>query len=102
MAAAHPEDPINFPFIIVGNKIDLNPQERVITSSKAENWCNTCSVNPLKYIETSAKENVNINEAFEYLANEAIKRPPPASRYEMKQTVKLNYAVGEEKKKCCK
>ena len=33
-----PKDPENFPFIVVGNKID-KANERKIEKTKAKNWC---------------------------------------------------------------
>lgn len=47
LAAAFPEDPINFPFIIVGNKIDLAQSNRAVSTSKALSWCDTAHVNVL-------------------------------------------------------
>eukprot|EP00028_Trichosphaerium_sp_Am-I-7-wt_P007226 CAMPEP_0168523410 /NCGR_PEP_ID=MMETSP0405-20121227/9964_1 /TAXON_ID=498012 /ORGANISM="Trichosphaerium sp, Strain Am-I-7 wt" /LENGTH=182 /DNA_ID=CAMNT_0008545273 /DNA_START=73 /DNA_END=621 /DNA_ORIENTATION=- len=57
------------PRILVGNKIDLEGQRKVTTAegkAKAEEW--GCA-----FVETSAKENVNVEQAFLLLINE-IKR----------------------------
>ncbi|MHA2391230.1 MAG: Rab family GTPase [Promethearchaeota archaeon] len=52
------------PFIILGNKIDLN-KKRVVSYEEAEELAKIFKVN---YIETSAKTNKNVDKAFESLA----------------------------------
>lgn len=49
--------------IIIGNKIDL---EREVTKEEAEIFCKKLNI---EYYETSAKENVNVREAFLKLVN---------------------------------
>jgi Ras-related protein Rab-7A len=49
---ANPYDCENFPFILVGNKIDT--QERAVTREVAEKWAK--QNNNMPYFETSAKE----------------------------------------------
>ncbi|CAF4218167.1 unnamed protein product, partial [Rotaria magnacalcarata] len=34
---AGPRDPENFPFVVIGNKVDLD--NRAIQARKAQNWC---------------------------------------------------------------
>ncbi|XP_048475775.1 ras-related protein Rab-7a-like [Rhincodon typus] len=67
---ADPRDPDNFPFLVVGNKADLSGSREVI-SKLAENWC---SAHRLKYIETSAKDALNVEEAFQDGVRLALKR----------------------------
>lgn len=50
--------------ILVGNKTDLNSHRQVSTESGAE-WA---AVNDMPFIETSAKDSVNVTEAFTMLA----------------------------------
>jgi len=45
--------PDKFPFLLLGNKIDLGEDTRVVPRSKAENWCKNNG--NAHYIETSAK-----------------------------------------------
>jgi Ras-related protein Rab-7A len=58
---AGPRDPENFPFVVLGNKIDLENQ-RVVTTKKAQAWCE--SKNSIPYFDTSAKEAINVDLAF--------------------------------------
>lgn len=50
--------------ILVGNKTDLNSHRQVSTESGAE-WA---ALNDMPFIETSAKDSVNVTEAFTMLA----------------------------------
>ena len=52
---ASPSDPDNFPFVVLGNKIDVdNGNSRVVSEKKAKSWCT--SKGGIPYFETSAKE----------------------------------------------
>lgn len=64
-------DPANFPFLLVGNKGDCQ-LERNVSKSTAESWAeeNNC----IAYIESSAKEYSNVNEAFEEVAKHILKK----------------------------
>lgn len=57
---ASPRDPENFPFIVIGNKIDQ--ESRAVSAKRAQAWCQ--SKNNLPYFETSAKEAINVESAF--------------------------------------
>ena len=56
------------PICILGNKCDL-ANERTVEKSKAEKFA---ADNNCKYLETSAKTEINIDEAFETVINELI------------------------------
>ncbi|KAL7673494.1 hypothetical protein ACOME3_008349 [Neoechinorhynchus agilis] len=71
LAQAAPRSPEEFPFICVGNKIDVNEEERVVTNRKAQQWC---SDKDLPYIETSAKSGTAVATAFDCIARKAIER----------------------------
>ena len=49
--------------MVLGNKIDVEESKRVISSKKAMNFCQ--SKGNIPYFETSAKEAVNVETAFE-------------------------------------
>lgn len=63
-----PKDAENFPFIVVGNKVD-KVNERKIDVIKAKTWCKNHG--NLEYFETSAKSNTNIEETFTAIAKSA-------------------------------
>ncbi|RYR49230.1 hypothetical protein Ahy_A07g035576 isoform C [Arachis hypogaea] len=69
---ASPSDPENFPFVVIGNKIDIDGgNSRVVSEKKARAWC--ASKGNIPYFETSAKECVNVEEAFQCIAKDALK-----------------------------
>uniref|UniRef100_A0A8D9AX72 Ras-related protein Rab-7a n=1 Tax=Cacopsylla melanoneura TaxID=428564 RepID=A0A8D9AX72_9HEMI len=68
---AAPADPDNFPFVVLGNKVDLE-KERVVSLKKARQLF--CSENDTPYFETSAKDGRNVEEAFEAIARLAQER----------------------------
>merc|ERR1719499_1023617 len=55
------KDPSRFPFLVVGNKHDLHEQQKV-SESKAKAWCK--SKGNIKFLQTSAKVNHNVEQAF--------------------------------------
>ncbi|CAN0866832.1 Ras-related protein Rab7 [Linum grandiflorum] len=69
---ASPSDPENFPFVVLGNKIDVDGgNSRVVSEKKARAWC--ASKGNIPYFETSAKEGINVEEAFQVIAKDALK-----------------------------
>ncbi|CAG9328701.1 unnamed protein product [Blepharisma stoltei] len=62
-------DPDNFPFVILGNKLDKEP-ERKVSNTKASQWCLANGNIPL--YETSAKDAINVEEAFQFIAKKAL------------------------------
>ncbi|KND93908.1 putative Ras-related protein Rab7 [Tolypocladium ophioglossoides CBS 100239] len=72
---ASPRDPPNFPFVstavvVLGNKIDVEENKRVISNKRAMTFCQ--SKGDIPYFETSAKEAINIDQAFEVIARNAL------------------------------
>ena len=66
-----PKDPESFPFVILGNKCDKEG-ERKVPESKIKQYC--AAKGNIQYFETSAKENINVEKAFEEVARLALKR----------------------------
>ncbi|KAK4452294.1 putative ras [Podospora aff. communis PSN243] len=67
---ASPRDPDNFPFVVLGNKIDVEESKRVISTKRAMTFCQ--SKGGIPYFETSAKEAINVEQAFEVIARNAL------------------------------
>lgn len=66
-----------FPFVVVGNKIDKE-QDRLVPREQANDWCRMAASNtimgslPLPHFESSAKTSVGVEEAFQELARRAL------------------------------
>ena len=88
--------------ILIGNKTDLE-DKRVISYNQGKEFADNYG---LKFIETSAKKNININEAFETLGRELMKasgekkitKQPPNKKISAAKVQDLN---NETKKGCC-
>jgi small GTP-binding protein len=61
------------PLVLVGNKVDMAPQRKV-TLQEAQDLAKSYNAG---YIETSAKNGINVNEAFEMLVRDFIRLSPP-------------------------
>lgn len=84
--------------ILVGNKSDL---ERKVSVEEAEETARQFGV---KYFETSAREDKNINEAFDYLATKAYRRLKASENNQANQVIDKPVVINrqtEQKKKCC-
>lgn len=58
---ASPCSPDKFPFIVLGNKTDVNEENRLVSRERALQWCEE---NKIEHLETSAKDGTNVDEAF--------------------------------------
>ncbi|MGH0185392.1 UNVERIFIED_CONTAM: hypothetical protein FKN15_017924 [Acipenser sinensis] len=83
---ASPRDPENFPFVVLGNKIDL--ENRQVTTKRAQAWCQ--SKNNIPYFETSAKEAINVEQAFQTIARNALKQTEVELYNEFPEPIKLD------------
>ncbi|KAI4688904.1 Rab GTPase ypt7 [Alternaria hordeiaustralica] len=70
LVQASPMDPESFPFVVIGNKIDVEESKRMISSKRAMTFCQ--SKGGIPYFETSAKEAINVEQAFEVIARQAL------------------------------
>ncbi|KAL0907817.1 hypothetical protein M5K25_022256 [Dendrobium thyrsiflorum] len=65
--------PDAFPFILLGNKADVDGgNSRVVSEKKAKEWC--ASRGNIPYFETSAKEDYNVEAAFLSVAKLALEK----------------------------
>jgi len=84
---ASPYDQDNFPFVVIGNKVDADAQRKV-GSSRATTWCKL--KNNIPFFETSAKNAVGVDQAFEEIAMRALKQEKADEQVYLPETVTLN------------
>ncbi|XP_051117369.1 ras-related protein Rab7-like [Andrographis paniculata] len=73
--AKPPANPETFPFVVIGNKVDVDGgNSRVVSERTAREWC--MSKAGIPYFETSAKENYNVDAAFFKAAQTALANDP--------------------------
>lgn len=85
----------NFPMIVLGNKIDI--KDRQVSKDMAMVWCDERS---LPYFEVSAKNDVNVDFAFETLARNALTKYRESLESYFTDSIKLN-PMDKPKRKCC-
>jgi len=68
----------SFPFIVLGNKIDLEGK-REVSKKKALKYCEDNGA--LEFFEVSAKQGVGVSEAFTSLARRALRRSMQEDNY---------------------
>ncbi|XP_063706692.1 ras-related protein Rab-7a [Culicoides brevitarsis] len=84
---ASPRDMEHFPFVVLGNKIDL--ENKAVSTKRAQQWCQ--SKNDIPYFETSAKEGINVDLAFQTIAKNALAQESDENIYsEFPDPIKLN------------
>ena len=83
----------NIKCILIGTKCDLDKRE-----VNEEEGIELGEKYGFKFLETSAKENININEAFDTLVSEIIKKYEGVGRNSLTLS-KTN--LKKKKKKCC-
>jgi len=77
---AAPSDPDTFPFVVLGNKVDVEGgKSRAVGDKKARAWC--ASKGDIPHFETSAKEDINVDAAFQTIARNALKNEAEEELY---------------------
>jgi len=71
LAQSNPSNPDKFPFVVIGNKIDLEPS-RVVGPKKAQAWCQ--KKGNLPHFECSAKEAIRVDQVFLQVARLALQQ----------------------------
>ena len=86
--------------VVIGNKTDLE-NRRVITYNQGKEFADTYG---LKFLETSAKKNLNVNEAFETLGRELMAATGDKKIVKQKPNKKISVGQAQnlntEKKNC--
>ena len=88
--------------VLIGNKTDLE-EKRVISYNQGKEFADMYG---LKYIETSAKKNMNVREAFETLGREIMTANIDKTMFKQKQNKKITVSKAqdlniEKKDGCC-
>ena len=83
--------------VLVGNKCDLEGS-RAVSTEEGKMYAEK---NKIKFFETSAKDGTNINEVFEYIANEIYKEQKMEMRSVTSSQVLSKEQTFKKKKKCC-
>ena len=76
--------------ILIGNKVDLESSRKV----NSEEGFKLANQNKMGFYETSAKEDINMQKAFDFLCKEMIKK---SDGHRRETILELN----DKKKKCC-
>lgn len=69
LSQSNAKDAEHFPFVVLGNKVDKE-DERKVPNARAAQWCRDSGNIP--FFETSAKDAVNVDEAFLTIARNAL------------------------------
>ncbi|XP_015917260.1 ras-related protein rab7 [Parasteatoda tepidariorum] len=95
---AGPRNPENFPFVVIGNKIDL--ENRAITTKRGQSWCQ--SKNDIPFFETSAKDSINVEQAFQAVAMKALAQEQDAELFnDFPDQIKLTNNENKSKSDNC-
>ena len=83
--------PDTFPFLVVANKLDLEAEQRAVAHKQLEKFCQ--EQGNMLFVETSAKSNLNVEQAFTQLAELALKRQESLQKT-MQNTFKSQQSEG--------
>jgi Ras-related protein Rab-7A len=84
---ASPRDPDHFPFVVVGNKVDLDQKE--VSPRQLAQWC--AAKGGVSSFEASAKEAINVEQAFQEAARKALAQEMQEDQYnDFPDQIRLN------------
>lgn len=98
---ASPNDPDNFPFVVLGNKVDIDGgNARQVTEKKAKQWC--AAKGNIPHYETSAREDINVDSAFAAVARAALANESEVEELYVPETVDMNARpAAAQTQSCC-
>ncbi|OAD61834.1 Ras-related protein Rab-9A [Eufriesea mexicana] len=88
-----------FPFIIVGNKVDVPDSEKQVSTEEAQAWCAKNGDPPL--VETSAKDATNVEAAFGAAVAAWAQLEARLERPLVEDTVDLSKQQSPHRSSCC-
>ena len=98
LAQASPRNPASFPFVVLGNKADLASSRRQVQENVALAWCKSKGI---KHFETSAKEAINVDQAFQTIAKTALAQESQAEPVFIPNPVDLSKEQEPAAGGCC-
>lgn len=88
---------VNFPFIVVGNKVDVDADKREVDRELVDQWCQVNGNIP--YVETSAKDATNVSAAFHLAVESWLKMEEKMDKPFVGATVDLSRQSAQ--RACC-
>ena len=100
LSSLNPPDADKYPFVLVGNKNDIKDSIQV-NNDEIEAYCK--EHNDMPYFSTSAKEDINLDETFNKVADLAYERNTKSEDNFVPEQkfIKVNKEEPKKKKKCC-
>lgn len=96
---ANVSSPETFPFVILANKVDVEESKKVVSSRSAQELAKSLGNVPLFF--TSAKDAINIQDAFEEIARSALQQSQSdADAYEDDLNEAINIQLDGEPSSC--
>ena len=91
------QDGANFPFIVLGNKVDLS-DKREVKEEDAKIWCQEEN---MPYYETSAKDAINVREAYEAAVKRVIEIEDHLDMRRQTHTDTIDLSKKQQASGCC-
>lgn len=83
--------------MVLGNKVDQGADKRMVTQKRAQAYCQSRGNMP--YFETSAKEAINVEQAFDVIARNALAQEE-SEEFPGDFSDPININLNEEKDGC--
>jgi Ras-related protein Rab-7A len=93
-----PQNPDAFPFVVLGNKVDVEESKRQVNLKRAQAWC--AEKGGILHFETSAKEAINVDAAFAAIAEKALQNVHEDVAYDFPEPIRLDGAQRTQNDSC--